>query len=99
MRSFAVCLYAVVRDERLRASFKTICWLNLSQQPEIMQLQARLYEQLSAGDEIPAKATKSVERIVEELRRVAKEKIVIVVLDGGYMLCVNTIACHSFSCV
>ena len=48
-----------------------------------MQLQARLYEQLSAGDEIPAKATKSVERIVEELRRVAKEKIVLVVLDGA----------------
>ena len=63
---------------------QTICWLNLSQQPEIMPLQARLYEQLSGGDEVPAKATKSVERMVEELRQVAATKLVLVVLDGGY---------------
>ena len=28
----------VVRDVRLRSGFKTICWLNLSQQPQIMQM-------------------------------------------------------------
>ena len=48
-----------------------------------MPLQARLYEQLSGGDEVPAKATKSIERMVEELRQVAATKLVLVVLDGG----------------
>ena len=48
-----------------------------------MRLQARLYEMLSAGEEMPSKAAKSVERQLEELRKAAKTKLVLLVLDGG----------------
>ena len=74
---------AVVRDERLRSSFKTICWLNLSQQPEIMQLQTHLYKQMHEdNDKIPDKATDTVEDQLRELRKVAAKRLILIVLDG-----------------
>ena len=55
--------------------------LNLSQEPQLMRLQARLHEMLTAGEEMPGKAAKSVERQLEELRKSAKAKLVLLVLD------------------
>ena len=63
---------------------QTICWLNLSQQPEIMRLQAQLYSQLHPdNEEIPTKAQKSPENQLRELRKVAEKRLILVVLDGG----------------
>ena len=56
--------------------------LNLSQEPEIMKLQSRCYEMLTSGEEMPSKAAKSIERQLEELQKVAKQKVVLLVLDG-----------------
>ena len=47
-----------------------------------MQLQARLHEMLTKGEEIPAKAAKSVERQLEELIKAAESQVVLLVLDG-----------------
>ena len=47
-----------------------------------MRLQARLFEMLSSGEEMPSKAAKSVERQLEELQKVAKQKVILLVLDG-----------------
>ena len=57
--------------------------LNLSQEPQLMRLQARLHEMLTAGEEMPGKAAKSVERQLEELRKAAQDRVVLIVLDGG----------------
>ena len=35
---------AVVRDEKVRAAFSLIGWINLSQQPNLKRLQARLFQ-------------------------------------------------------
>ena len=75
-----------MRDERLRSGFKTICWLNLSQRPEIVQLQRRLYSQLTSGDSdsMSEKAKESVESQITELRKVAAKRLILVVLDGQF---------------
>ena len=83
--NYGLYTYVVVRDERLRSSFKTICWLNLSQQPEIIPLQQRLFAQLTFGDdaEMPSKARESIDGQIAELRRVAANRLILVVLDGA----------------
>ena len=64
---------------------QTICWLNLSQQPEIMQLQRQLYNQLHQdNEEMPTKAQKSIENQLRELRKIAAKRLILVVLDGWY---------------
>ena len=67
---------------------QTICWLNLSQQPEIMQLQQRLFAQLTIGDDsdMPTKATKSIESQTQELQQIAAKRLILVVLDGDVWL-------------
>ena len=74
---------AVVREERIRAAFKLIGWVNLSQQPDLLRLQQRLYEQLNNNESIPAKDAASVERQVEVLRRVSEGKAILIILDGA----------------
>ena len=54
--------------------------INLSQQPQIMRLQARLYVQIEGGA-MPAQANTSVEEQVSALRKVAEERTLLVVLD------------------
>ena len=56
--------------------------LNLSQEPQLMQLQSRCYYQLTE-EEMPSKASKSMESQLTELRKAAKAKLVLLVLDGG----------------
>jgi hypothetical protein len=59
---------AVVRDERVRGGFESIAWISMSQQPELLQLQANLYQQLHPdNDKMPSKADSS-EAKLRELR-------------------------------
>ena len=72
---------AVVRDQRVREAFTVIGWINLSQQPDIMSLQLRLYQQLSKNESIPRKHQNSAEQQVEALREVAIGQTALVILD------------------
>ena len=46
MNAYNLVTAAVVRDERCRQRFTRIGWITSSQQPDILQLQSRLYQQL-----------------------------------------------------
>ena len=72
---------AVVRDERIREAFTVIGWINLSQQPDIMSLQLRLYQQLSNNGSIPRNQQNSAEQQVEALREIAIGQTALVILD------------------
>ena len=54
----------------------------MSQQPEILQLQQRLYQQLNNEDSMPAKLSTSIEQQAGALKKAAAGKVVLVVLDG-----------------
>ena len=54
----------------------------MSQQPDTLQLQQRLYEQLTGEGSIPAKLRTSTDRQAEALKKAAVGKVVLVVLDG-----------------
>ena len=49
-----------------------------------MQLQQRLFAQLTIGDDsdMPTKATKSIESQTQELQQIAAKRLILVVLDG-----------------
>ena len=72
---------AVVRDERVREAFTVIAWINLSQQPDIMSLQLRLYQQLSKNEHIPTQQQHSAEQQLVALRKVAIGQTALVILD------------------
>ena len=55
--------------------------INLSQTPDLLQLQQRLHQQLASGENIPKKATTSVEAQVSQLRKAAQGKVVLITLD------------------
>ena len=55
--------------------------LNLSQEPEIMKLQSRCYEMLT-DEEMPSKASKSMQFQLSEMRKAAKGLVILLVLDG-----------------
>jgi hypothetical protein len=72
---------AVVRDERIRGAFESIAWIGMSQQPELLQLQAKLYQQLHPqNDKMPSKAD-SMEASVRELTKLAASRVVLICLD------------------
>ena len=54
----------------------------MSQQPDIRQLQQRLYQQLTDDSSMPAKSSKSIEQQAGALKKAAAGKVVLVVLDG-----------------
>ena len=55
----------------------------MSQQPDILQLQQRLYEQLNNDEEsLPSKLSSSIEKQMGALKKAAAGKVVLVVLDG-----------------
>jgi hypothetical protein len=59
---------AVVRDERVCGAFEKMAWIGMSQQPDLLQLQAKLYHQLHPdNDKMPSKAD-TVESQLTELR-------------------------------
>ena len=73
---------AVVRDIRVRAAFEVIGWVNLSQQPDLLELQRRLYQQLRLEKEsMPTKSKESVEMQAAALKEAATGKVVLIVLD------------------
>ena len=55
--------------------------LNLSQEPQLKRLQLRLHDQLTA-EEMPSKASRSIEGQLTELRKAAQGRLALVVLDG-----------------
>ena len=57
----------------------------MSQQPDILQLQQRLYQQLNNKDST-AKLSTSIEQQAEALKTAAAGKVVLVVLDGKQFL-------------
>jgi hypothetical protein len=72
---------AVVRDGRVRGAFESIAWIGMSQQPELLQLQAKLYQQLHPeNDKIPSKVD-TAEAGLRELSSLCSNKIVLVCLD------------------
>ena len=54
--------------------------INLSQTPDLLRLQQRLFQQLSGDEDIPSKLTKSVEMQISQLRKAAHGKVVLVIL-------------------
>jgi hypothetical protein len=54
----------------------------MSQQPDILQLQQRLYEQLTDDASMPGKWSTSIEKQTGALKKAAAGKVVLVVLDG-----------------
>jgi hypothetical protein len=54
----------------------------MSQQPDILQLQQRLYQQLTDDGSMPAKSSTSIEQQAGALKKAAVGKVVLVVLDG-----------------
>jgi hypothetical protein len=72
---------AVVRDGRVRGAFESIAWIGMSQQPDLLQLQAKLYQQLHPENELmPSKAI-SVEAQLRELSRLSCNRVLLVCLD------------------
>ena len=74
---------AVVRDARVREAFQVIAWLNMSQKPDLLQLQQRLYAQLSDNKKIPSQVAESAEGQLTELTRICAERIILITLDGA----------------
>ena len=72
---------AVVRDQRVRAAFSVIGWANLSQLPDLIGLQGRLYQQLADNQEMPKAGAKSVESGVVELQKAVAKRTVLIVCD------------------
>jgi hypothetical protein len=72
---------AVVRDERVRGAFESIAWIGMSQQPDLLQLQRILYQQLHPENEkMPSKAD-SDDAQLRELQDACSHRIVLVCLD------------------
>ena len=76
---------AVVRDERVRLAFESIAWVNLSQQPDIIQLQKKCYQQLHVENEkMPSKAD-SIEAALRELQELCEKRVVLICLGECVM--------------
>lgn len=82
---------AVIRDARVRNAFQVIAWLNMSQKPDLLQLQQTLYAQLS-GSKMSSKAHDSIELQLRELRTVCAKHVVLITLDGSS--CVEEVTCN-----
>ena len=75
---------AVVRHEQVRAAFEVIVWINLSQEPDLLQLQQLAYSQLTGGDSLPQKSRETTKTQLMQLEKKAKGRVVLLVLDGNY---------------
>jgi hypothetical protein len=72
---------AVLRSEAVRKSFSRIAWVNMSQKPDLLQLQSRLYQQLHMdGDKMPKQAD-SVQSRLDFLCRACVGRVVLICLD------------------
>lgn len=72
---------AVVRDERVRGAFESIAWIGMSQQPDLLQLQEKLYQQLHPENKkMPSKAD-SMDARLRELRKNCFDRVLLICLD------------------
>ena len=71
----------VVRDERIRAAFEVIGWVTMSQVPDLLQLQGRLFQQLADNKEMPKAGSKSIASGTTELQKIASHRTVLIVCD------------------
>ena len=76
---------AVVRHEQVRAAFEVIVWINMSQEPDLLQLQQFAYSQLTGGSSVPQKSRESNQTQLMQLEKKAKGRVVLLVLDGMYL--------------
>jgi hypothetical protein len=72
---------AVVRDERVRGAFECIAWIGMSQQPELVQLQAKLYQQLHPENKEMPKHANSIGAQRRELVNTCAKRAVLICLD------------------
>jgi hypothetical protein len=72
---------AVVRDERVRGAFECIAWIGMSQQPELLQLQAKLYQQLHPENKEMPKHANSIGAQRRELVNTCAKRAVLICLD------------------
>ena len=71
----------------LHSSLLVPLGINLSQQPDLLQLQKRLYQQLHVDDdEMPSKA-KSIEAQLDQLTQLCSNRVVLCVLGKGFVKC------------
>ena len=71
--------------QTLTCSVSLVHRINMSQQPDTLRLQQRLYQQLNNKDST-AKLSTSIEQQAEALKTAAAGKVVLVVLDGKRFL-------------
>ena len=57
----------------------------MSQQPDTLRLQQRLYQQFTGEESMPGKLSTSIELQAEALKKAAVGKVVLVVLDGKFV--------------
>ena len=74
---------AVIRDDRVREAFQVIAWLNMSQKPDLLSLQKRLYQQIHPNNEELPKKAKTIEASVEELLVICAKRVILITLDGA----------------
>ena len=72
---------AVVRDERVRGAFECIAWVGMSQQPDLLQLQAKLYQQLHPENKEVPKHANSTEARLREISELVLKRTVLLCLD------------------
>jgi hypothetical protein len=79
---------AVVRDERVRAAFDAIGWLNMSQAPALMNLQEHLYAQLTDNKKLEDK-NETIDGHLSELTKICLQRKLLLVLDDmvWHVLC------------
>jgi hypothetical protein len=71
---------ACVRDERVRGAFDAIGWLNMSQIPALLNLQERLYAQLTDNKKLEDK-NETIEGHLSELTKICLQRKLLLVLD------------------
>jgi hypothetical protein len=72
---------AVVRDERVRGAFESIAWIGMSQQPDLLQLQSNLYQQLHPENKKMPSDADSMGSKLRELRKNCVNRVLLVCLD------------------
>jgi hypothetical protein len=72
---------AVVRDERVRGAFECIAWVGMSQQPDLLQLQAKLYQQSHPENKEVPKHANSTEARLREISKLVLKRTVLLCID------------------
>ena len=95
---------AIVHDEEIRITFEVVVWVSVGQEPNILQLQESMHEQLVKA-KLPDNATTPA-LISAALRDASRGRTVLLVLDDVSELAVVTLpllrlnsdGCARFAC-